>query len=103
MSLPHISPAQAKLLIDQGAVLVDIRETDEHACENIPQATNMPLSKLGGSPVSTHHTVVVFHCKSGARTRMNAPLLAKTARAEAFILDGGIEAWKKAGLPVRTR
>ena len=31
MSLPHISPAKAKELIDRGAVLVDIREFDEHA------------------------------------------------------------------------
>jgi rhodanese-related sulfurtransferase len=31
---------------------------------------------------------------------MNAALLAKATSADAFILDGGIEAWKKAGLPV---
>ena len=43
---------------------------------------------------------MVFHCKSGNRTRMNASLLAGAAEADAFILDGGIEAWKQAGLPV---
>ena len=31
---------------------------------------------------------------------MNAALLAQAAQVDAFILDGGIEAWKKAGLPV---
>ena len=36
MSLPHISPAKAKELIDRGAVLVDIREFDEHARSRIP-------------------------------------------------------------------
>ncbi len=101
MSLPHISPAEAKRLIEQGALLVDIREVDEHARENIPQAANRPLSTLGGSPVGKGRTAIVFHCKSGGRTRMNAPLLAQAAQAEAFILDGGIEAWKNAGLPVQ--
>ena len=100
MSLPHISPDDAKLLIAKGAVLVDIRDIDEHARERIPQAKNMPLSKLCEGSVGEGHTAIVFHCKSGNRTRMNAPLLAQAASVDAFILDGGIEAWKKAGLPV---
>ena len=33
MSLPTIPPAEAKRLLDMGAVLVDIREADEHARE----------------------------------------------------------------------
>ncbi len=102
MSLPHISPSDAKLLLERGAVLVDIRDSGEHARERIPQARNVPLSKLCDSPVGAGHTAIVFHCKSGNRTKMNAPLLAQAAEADAFILDGGIEAWKKAGLPVAT-
>ena len=47
---------------------------------------------------------VIFHCKSGARTMNNASRLArKTGGAcEAFIVEGGLDAWKKAGLPVAT-
>lgn len=100
MSLPHISPSDAKALIDQGAILVDIRDMDEHAREHIPQAHNMPLSKLCENSVGEDQKAIVFHCKSGNRTRMNATLLAQAAQVDAFILDGGIEAWKKAGLPV---
>lgn len=100
MSLPHISPADAKLLLDNGAILIDIRDTDEHARERIPHARNVPLSKLCDSPVGQAGTTIVYHCRSGNRTRMNAPLLAKATEADAFILDGGIDAWKKAGLPV---
>jgi hypothetical protein len=45
---------------------------------------------------------VIFHCRSGARTQGNAARLAAKASdaSEAFILEGGIDAWKKAGLPV---
>jgi rhodanese-related sulfurtransferase len=100
MPLPHISPTDAKLLIDRGAMLIDIRDLEEHARERIPAARNHPLSRLCEGSVGEGVSAIVFHCKSGNRTRMNAALLAKAATADAFILDGGIEAWKKAGLPV---
>jgi rhodanese-related sulfurtransferase len=100
MSLPHISPADAELLLDKGALLVDIRDSDEHARERIASALNMPLGKICNNAIGTGHKAIVFHCRSGNRTRMNASLLAKAARVDAFILDGGIDAWKKAGLPV---
>ena len=47
---------------------------------------------------------VIFHCKSGARTQTNAPRLARKLgdACEAFIVEGGLDAWRKAGLPVVT-
>jgi rhodanese-related sulfurtransferase len=101
MALKHIGATEAKRLVDQGAKLVDIREYSEYAAENIPGAENRPLSRFGGSPSGNDPAVIVFHCKSGARTRMNASALANCTDAEAYILDGGIEAWKAAGLPVK--
>ena len=75
MTLPSIDAAQAKRLIDEGAILVDIRAKSK---------------------------AVVFHCRSGARTAANAGRLAQAAGCDAYLLQGGIEAWKKAGLPVTT-
>ena len=43
---------------------------------------------------------MIFHCKSGMRTAGNAQRLAAAADCQTYILDGGIDAWKKAGLPV---
>ena len=100
MTLKHITAAEAKRLVDGGAVLVDVREVNEYLDENIPGAKNEPLSRIGGAEI-TGASAVVFHCKSGARTRMNAGALAQCTDAEVFILDGGIEAWKAAGFPVR--
>ena len=100
MSPKHITAAEAKALIDKGAVLVDIREASEYAAENIPSARNAPLTRFG-SGETFQGPAVIFHCKSGARTRMNARILADCAEGEAYILDGGIEAWKAAGLPVK--
>ena len=45
MSLPTISPAEAKRL-STGAVLIDIRGRDEHARERIPGAKNLPVESL---------------------------------------------------------
>ena len=100
MSAKHITATEAKKLVDQGAVLVDIREASEYAAENIPGARNAPLTRLGSGETITG-SVVIFHCKSGARTRMNARGLADCTVGEAYILDGGIEAWKAAGFPVK--
>lgn len=100
MSLPQISPVKAKELIDRGAVLVDIREFDEHARSRIPDARHAPLSRLGRLGIETDAQAVIFHCRSGNRTAGNAERLAQCTDYEAFILDGGIDAWKSAGLPV---
>lgn len=82
--------------------LVDIREPDEYAREHIDGAVSMPLSRLeaGGLTLETHGDVV-FHCKSGMRTNSNCARLAAHVDGPAFMLEGGLEAWKQAGLPVR--
>jgi rhodanese-related sulfurtransferase len=100
MSLPHISPAKANELIDRGAVLVDIREFDEHARSKIPAARHAPLSRLDKLEIGTEAPAVIFHCRTGNRTASNADRLAQCTDCDAFILDGGIDAWKSAGLPV---
>jgi rhodanese-related sulfurtransferase len=101
-NLQTISPTRAADLVRSGAVLVDIREADEHARENIPGARHHALSRVDrDSPVRSGDDVLIFHCRSGARTKGNAPKLAAAAQnCQAYILDGGLDAWKKAGLPV---
>lgn len=101
-NLKTISPNRAAELVRSGAVLIDIREADEHARESIPGALHHALSRIDHTtPVRTGDDVVIFHCRSGARTRGNATRLAAAApRCETYILEGGIDAWKKAGLPV---
>ena len=95
--LPTIAPEQAARLLDGGARLVDIREPDEHARERIPAALSRPLAALdrieGAEPV-------IFHCRTGNRTAANAAKLRQACAGEAYILAGGIDAWKAQGLPI---
>jgi rhodanese-related sulfurtransferase len=100
--LQTISPKRTAELVREGAVLIDIRETDEHARERIPGARHHPLSRIDrNAKLGEGDGVLIFHCRSGARTHDNAARLAAAAPIRTtYILDGGIEAWKKANLPV---
>lgn len=99
MTLATLSPADTRTAIDAGARLIDIRGADEHAREHIPGAMNVPLDKIGNLPRDGRP--VVFHCKSGMRTAANAAQLnAAAGSAPAYLLGGGIEAWRQAGQPI---
>lgn len=101
MPLKSISPQAARELVDRGAVLVDIRAADEHARERIAQARHVPMERLrSGGRALDGASAVIFHCRSGNRTRMNAQALDACAACDAYVLEGGLDAWKKAGLPV---
>jgi rhodanese-related sulfurtransferase len=98
-----ISPTEAaRLLREEGATLVDIREPDEHARARIPGARNLPLSRLEDAEIALQDgKPVLFHCRSGARTAgASDRLAAKAGLCEAYVVEGGLDAWKRAGLPV---
>jgi len=96
----HVDPQEALRLINEGALLIDVREPDEHARERIPNARLVPLSRLS-IPLDRHEAEqVIFHCRSGARTATASERLAAAAGGDAYILRGGLDAWKAAGLPV---
>jgi rhodanese-related sulfurtransferase len=101
MKLNSLSPAEAQVLIARGAQLIDIRGADEYAREHIPGAQSVPMDQLSAGSLGDYPAdTIIFHCKSGNRTKMNAAALRASSNCEAFILDGGIEGWKAAGNPV---
>lgn len=97
-----IPPADAAALMKAGALMVDIREADERQAGVIPQAVHAPLSALQAHDLrAAPGQRVIFHCKSGGRTGMNAAALAgKVNGCDAYLLEGGFEAWRSQGLPV---
>ena len=99
MTIPHIHPAEAFAMLSHGAILVDIRETDEWRREHIPLASHHALSTIEHHP-PTAARAVIFHCRSGNRTSVNAQrLAAMVPGVKVYVLEGGIEAWRDAGLP----
>lgn len=90
----------ANRLKTRRAVLVDIREPDEAGRERIAQAVAAPLSAFEAAHLDlTPGSDVIFMCRTGNRTGANCDRLAARVSEDAYVLDGGLEAWKAAGLP----
>ena len=103
MTVRPITPETAARLIAGGAVLIDIREAQECA-DVIEGAQSAPMS-TGTAGIEAHpDQPVIFHCRTGRRTEMNAEVLAASVPTDdVYLLQGGIEGWQAAGLPVRSR
>jgi rhodanese-related sulfurtransferase len=97
----EIEPRDAQAMLARGdAVLIDVREPDEHARERIAGATLMPLGALTPEKVRALGAKRVFiHCKSGRRGGDATARCAALAGIEVRNVRGGIEAWRAGGLP----
>lgn len=84
------------------AVIVDVREPHEHTAFHIKGATLVPLGTLTPELLPPlHGKKLIMHCHFGKRSAMACQLLMKADTAlDIYNLEGGIDAWMKAGLPV---
>lgn len=83
------------------ALLIDIREADEFARRHAAGALSRPLSTFEVAHLKIEPAKdVVFTCRSGMRTQAHCDRLAAAVDGEAFVLQGGLDAWVAAGLPV---
>ena len=100
--LHKLSPQEVQGRLATGrAVLVDIREPDEFARSHIPSALSQPLSALERAHLTVDPgTDVIFTCRTGMRTTGACDRLAARVEGDAYVLDGGLNAWAKAGLPI---
>jgi rhodanese-related sulfurtransferase len=100
-----ISPIEAQRLVDEdNALLVDIREPEEFARAQIAGARLEPLSVLPFLPADPDRDrPAIFYCHSGRRAKDNAATLEGRAFAANYLVEGGLEGWEKAGLPVIRR
>jgi len=98
-----ISGADAAVLRDDGAVIVDVREPDEWAAGHIPGAILIPLgelpSRLGDVPPNRPIVVV---CRSGNRSAQGRDILLGAGFQAVTSLEGGMNDWEVAGLPIET-
>lgn len=82
-------------------MIIDIREPTEYAREHIPGSLNIPLTKLKEADFSEKKDqMALFTCRLGARTLSAQDSLLATGLREIYCLEGGIEQWKRCGLPI---
>jgi len=93
--------AQMAMLNEQGCQLVDVREFPEYETERVPGSTLVPLSALKENigQIATDGPVFLL-CRSGKRAAQAAEKLSGFGYKDLRVIDGGLIAWRVAGLPV---
>ncbi len=108
--IENLSPEQVKKEIDGGdAVLVDLREPSERDSSGaIPGAVEAPRGMLEfwADPSNPYHRDefdpnkrTIVHCAAGGRSALAAATLKDMGYTNVAHMEGGINAWKEAGLP----
>src|SRR6185436_1092879 len=97
----RLSPAEAKEKIDAGAQVIDVRTPGEYVGGHVPDALNIPhMSVLARQAELAKDKDLVFICQMGSRSALACEFAAAAGFKELFNVEGGTEAWIKAGLPV---
>jgi len=101
----EVNPGEATTLINrEDARIVDVREADEFASGHLPDALNIPVSKLServGELEKFKDKPIIFCCASGMRSGKASAELKKQGFAKLYNLAGGVDAWVGAGYPVK--
>jgi adenylyltransferase/sulfurtransferase len=100
----RLSPKEANERVVSGELkIVDVRENWEYARDHIPKATLTPLGQIILRPQETITSDnVVFVCEVGQRSAVAAEMAAALGMQHVFNLEGGMQAWRLAGLPVES-
>lgn len=97
-----LSTAMAVRLINDGAVIVDVRDADKFSGGHIANAKNIPADELLKSPesVSKNDKRALLICDNGARSSDCAAQLRKNGVEQIYCLKGGLMVWQQENLPL---
>jgi rhodanese-related sulfurtransferase len=100
----RLSAQEANKRVAEGELkVVDVREPWEYARDHIPAATLTPLGQIIARPKEAITSDnVVFVCEVGQRSAVAAEMAAALGMQHVFNLEGGMQAWRTAGLSVET-
>ncbi len=98
-SLNHIGAT--RLINDHNASIIDVRPNAEFTAGHVANSKNVPAEDLEKrlSEIAKDKPVIVV-CAAGQKAGKSAAQLRAAGYTEVFVLDGGIGAWREAGLPV---
>jgi rhodanese-related sulfurtransferase len=103
-----ISVQEAHELIDENNensefVILDVRTIEEYVTGHIPDSANInyksPKFKEEVSKLDKEK-IYLTYCRSGTRSTKSAEMMKELGFQNIYMIDGGIIAWNKAGLPV---
>ncbi len=104
----NISPKEAYQLIKKNkndVVIVDVRTPSEVKSDGkIPNSILIPLGNLGEGVEKIKkykNKKVIVYCRSGNRSASASRFFTSIGFKEVYNLQGGINKWKKEGLPIK--
>jgi rhodanese-related sulfurtransferase len=84
-------------------VILDVRTGEEYITGHIPDSANInyksPKFKEEVSKLDKEK-IYLTYCRSGTRSAKSAEIMKELGFQNIYMIDGGIIAWNKAGLPV---
>ncbi|MCF0254400.1 MAG: rhodanese-like domain-containing protein [Duodenibacillus sp.] len=91
-----------QLINRRGAQIIDLRNPDEFKKECLARSVNIPADRIQNElgRIAKDKPVLLVD-NDGSRVRMAAPLLRGTGFKEVYALDGGLNAWRSAGMPFK--
>jgi rhodanese-related sulfurtransferase len=100
----NVTPIEAVMLINRGnAVVLDVREDAEFANGHIADARNIPLAQLAERTKEIQKfkdKLILVNCQAGARSAKACDILRANQFTQVHNLQGGLNAWVQAKLPV---
>ncbi|MEO7252202.1 MAG: molybdopterin-synthase adenylyltransferase MoeB [Arenimonas sp.] len=99
----EISAQQARVMQQAGALLIDVREPEEHALGSPDGARPVPRLLLEADPsaqLTDTSVPLLLICGSGQRSLLSAVALTGQGYSNLYSVTGGFAAWLDAGLPV---
>ncbi|MBW7902334.1 MAG: rhodanese-like domain-containing protein [Rhodocyclaceae bacterium] len=104
---PRVTTSEATNLINrEDAQVIDVRDAAEFAGGHLIGARNIPVAKFGERAADLEKMKgkpVIVCCETGIRSGRAARELKKLGIERAVNLDGGLAAWRKAGLPLTSK
>jgi rhodanese-related sulfurtransferase len=98
-----LSTMQAVRLMNQGALVLDLRGKELYDAGHIGDARNVPVAELASQAETLkkwRDKSVITYCDSGANGANGARTLMKLGFTKVFSLQGGLNAWVKDNLPL---
>jgi rhodanese-related sulfurtransferase len=98
-----LSAMQAVRLMNQGALVLDLRAREAFDAGHIGDARNVPAAELAAQADTLKRwrdKTVITYDDSGSGGAMAARTLTKLGFTRVFNLDGGLNAWLKDNLPL---
>jgi rhodanese-related sulfurtransferase len=98
-----VPPGEAVRLMNSGAVLVDVRSTNQFKDGHINGARNVPGDQIIAGAAALEKLkdkTLIMCCDSGTASGAAARKLLQMGYKEVYNLRGGIAAWRQDNLPV---